>query len=354
MINNLLKKGIVLLICLVMFPLVLAQTDPVATHTDLHQELDLVTFQAYVIDMGDAAVLEVYYRYRKVGHLLSWKTTPKQIVHPWSGSQPQPLTFTLDDTDLNRGTTYEYRFCYDWGSNTYCEPHIDQFITWIDIPTITSPDVEVLDTSVVRIKGDVHLNDFTSVSAHVRYKKVHATFWSQTTPVLVSGNSPQQVHIPLYNLDTNVGYEARICINWDQISYTGEGKGYSDDECFGNLFFTSDAYVHQPSSQLFPDWGFRKIITGEYNNIIDASTATWRNAGSNNLGMLLAFATLPFIIMVMVFVRTRKVYATAFALLVSTFAIHVFGFLDTSIARPIYIISTLMLVLSITALWGRK
>ena len=107
-------------------------------------------------------------------------------------------------------------------------------------------------------------------------------------------------------------------------------------------------------TQTFPDWGFKDLITSNQTDIVSASLRVWREAGEMQLGITFAFATLPFVVMTMVYVRTRKLMTSTYFMLVTTILIHVFGLLHPTVATIIYILTGLMIALSITGIIGRK
>jgi hypothetical protein len=360
--KNMFKYGLVLTLCLFLFPIMLVEAAPVANHNYIDYDLDTVTFHGFVTDLDGNDDITVYYRVRRSGLtsglLNAWMNTDEMIIPAWSPSNiPMPFSITRS---VQRGTMYDYQLCYSWGSlgQSQCEPGGDGvFVSSIDTPlvTIESP-INVLNTSVVEVSSLIFLNDFSSVNAYVEYKKSGGVFWERSPKITKTSSEPALTKINLYGLDSFTTYESRVCIEWFALSYSGSGKGEDDRLCSNSLVFISDKKVGDPvgGSKLFPDWGFDKLLSGEYHDLVSASFAVWRNAGSAQIGFLLAFATLPFIVMVMVYTRTRKIYSTLFSMLITTFALHVFGLLDLFIAGIIYFIVFLLMVLSITALWGRK
>lgn len=73
----------------------------------------------------------------------------------------------------------------------------------------------------------------------------------------------------------------------------------------------------------FPEpWGYDQLIGDGSINIFNASLEVWRNSAAQGMAMDLTFGMLPVLLLVVVYVRTRKIGTALFVGLVSTWGLR--------------------------------
>jgi len=107
-------------------------------------------------------------------------------------------------------------------------------------------------------------------------------------------------------------------------------------------------------NQTFPDFGFSQLLNNTSTDIVSASLNALGEAGSDKIILLFAVGTLPVILLVLVYVRTRKMLNASFVMLISSILLNILGYLPSEMAWILYIIAGLMITLSLFGIWSRK